>query len=219
MLSASNDVLFEILDWLDIRAFVAVSRATRGATTRCQSWIAARGLLETADCSHEHFYAKLRAEFVCSCGRVGWNIQCNCTCWIECYICTRRLPRALLNFPERRKCGYGCVCWFCSECCARVDMSDCIRNGRILLRRGDRSVCESCFQNGINAPYRFIEARYIKDYFAWWAILWRNIKCEGVEFPIPDFYKETEDERFRWALLPILRLRDRNNPLIGLLES
>lgn len=213
LLTANKDILYEILDWLDIKTFVRVARTASGATTKCAQYIAAR-----RPCYDDiDFYARLRAEFVCPCGRIGWNIQRGCLCWVKCLICLRELPRVLTTPPPPYRCKYGCVCYPCPFCQKKIYLTECVRNGETSLYKG-RPTCTKCTQRNL-LDHNIIPGSRVKDHFAWRLILVMSIWWdEGPGLKNLDPYIVTEDEKYRWTLLAILRKCDPYNPLIELLK-
>jgi hypothetical protein len=210
LLTVQADILFEILDWIDLNSFMRMSATCHDAMEKCRRFVLARRLLNVKD-----GLSAVRAAFTCTCGRSGWNIHRYCVCWQPCSICLRKSGSRLRYITYA--CRYGCNSCFCAECGKTRLLADCIRNGRSIVSELSM-ICERCASRGALLALQYISIHYVSDHFAWRVIIWREVEC-SVAISNRIRYEETPGEPHRWALLDVLRKKDPYNPLVDLLAD
>src|SRR5277367_2003096 len=105
-----DDFVCDLLDVSDVRSCVQLAATCKRFRWILQLWLTKNGLGTCKKCYNWRKYGTilpatrdwsfvddLRVASTCPCGEIGWGKHSECSCWVWCYFCERKLPQSLCS--------------------------------------------------------------------------------------------------------------------------
>lgn len=159
-----KDIILEIFAQLSFRDFIAASLSTRQLAIAAGDYAANHNLCAKGYGKYfgdtctlilqqslqqslpQSLQRALITAYTYPCGRSAWDVAAGCKCWVECGICTRRLPFQLtIKHYEARYCTYPCI-MRCAICNHPVTAEN-VAEFRFCRQSGNIMQCSICHQS------------------------------------------------------------------------